>query len=288
MLLIDCLKFECFRYSNLNLSFSFSSIIFSNKFSRCQFARFRKTQQHYSAIYQHRSGRPEEDHAAFISQCQQVCLALIESVTNHTPLNYQAQSQSVQGLADLLIGECEPLVREVLASPELVHACTLFVAVKFGTVLELRPEELCALGDSYAAGKGEIKNEKLAVALYQQAAHQGLTEGILNLGLCYLVGTGVEKNAAQAATCFQQVADQGSTDAIFNLGMFNMHGIGVPQDVLKGVAIYQLAANQGHVHAIYNLGLCYLQGQGVSQSEARAVAQFQKGRTRDQMKPALI
>ena len=123
------------------------------------------------------AGLSEDSHADFIRQCQHACRALIDSVTSHSALNVQAHSQAVQGLADFFIGEGEALIRELLATPESVQACTLFVATKFSDVNEFDPESLCQLANDYACGSGgEEKDVNMAATLYQHAA--GLAESL--------------------------------------------------------------------------------------------------------------
>ncbi len=147
--------------------------------------------QHY--IARHSSGLPIDEQAEFIRQCQQVCLAIMESVTSHTPLSYQAQSQNVQGLFDLLNQEDEPHFRQALADPPLRDACTLFIAIQFKNLNDCQPKDLYELAEKYAEGSVELKDDRLAFVLYQYATEHGWRDAIFNLARCYDKGAGVEK-----------------------------------------------------------------------------------------------
>ena len=69
---------------------------------------------------------------------------------------------------------------------------------------------------------------------------------------------------------FQRAAEQGISDAQYNLGVMYERGRGIAQDDKQAVRWYTLAAQQGFVEAQYNLGLMYGFGRGVLQDHIRA------------------
>ncbi len=227
-------------------------------------------------IEQHHAGLSVDDGAEFIRQCQQVFYMLIESISNQTPMYYQAQNQLVQGFYDRLLREWDPHLNEVIANPQLVHSCILFVAVKFNHVHELTPEHLCDLAEHYANGNDLVKDEVKAAELYRLAADHASARAQLGLGLCYQLGKGVGKDDVQAATFFKQAADQGNVIAMNHLGLCCQQGTGVAKNEAEAVRLFQQAAEQGVVAAIVNLALCYLHGTGVDKDAVKAGLHFQR------------
>jgi hypothetical protein len=62
---------------------------------------------------------------------------------------------------------------------------------------------------AYASGKGEPKDVKRAVEVYQKACDGGETFGCANLGWMYDYGKGVSKDKKRAVALYQKACEGG-------------------------------------------------------------------------------
>ena len=62
-------------------------------------------------------------------------------------------------------------------------------------------------------GRGVAADPDLAAALFEKAAAQGDTDGMVNLGAACLVGRGVPQDEARARELVSRAADAGDADA---------------------------------------------------------------------------
>jgi hypothetical protein len=112
----------------------------------------------------------------------------------------------------------------------------------------------------------------MAAALLMKAAERGHPVAQNNLGLLYAAGRGVLKDPRLAAEWHARAASQGLANAQYQLGLLYERGEGVPRDDAAAARLYQAAAQQGEVAAQANLGLMYRDGRGVPRDEALAYA----------------
>jgi TPR repeat protein len=131
-------------------------------------------------------------------------------------------------------------------------------------------EQLFALGNRYANGKGMARDDAKAVSLYKAAAAAGLAAAQNNLGFMYAEGRGVKRDDTEAAEWYRRAADQDYPPAITGLGMLYQEGRGVAQNYARALGLYAKASNLGYAQATANLGAMYGKGQGVALDRATA------------------
>ena len=238
------------------------------------------TTQIHHYIEQHSVDLSEAERADFASQCQQIFAELEARVVRHFPVAYHAPSQLAQGFYDRLTRVWDPHLSALVANPELLQCCRIFIAVAFNNVNEFKPEYLRELSGPLADTPEKKNAVQLALAQLEQAADYGDITAMVNLGLCYDYGTGVINDDAMAVTLYQQAVAQGNAAAMANLGLCFEHGRGVNSDILQAVALYQEAADLGCARALTHLGLCSEHGRGVPNDIGRAVALYQQAEDR--------
>lgn len=101
------------------------------------------------------------------------------------------------------------------------------------------------LGILYSSGDGKLeKSEDKAVALFQQAANQGLPGAMDKLAECLEKGSGVQQNPTKALEWYQRAADRGLWSSQQKLGEMYEQGRGVTKDLTKAAEYYQKVADQ--------------------------------------------
>ncbi len=134
----------------------------------------------------------------------------------------------------------------------------------------------CICGQNNAAcclelGHGTSKDEKAAVALYQQFADKNSSVKN-NLADCLQLGIGIEKDEKAAYRLFKEAADAGNVFAKHHMARCVFDGCGVDKDEKAAVELYKKAAALGNADAMHDLSYCYSSGRGVEQNEAESTA----------------
>ncbi|ALO45928.1 tetratricopeptide repeat protein [Pseudohongiella spirulinae] len=124
-----------------------------------------------------------------------------------------------------------------------------------------------------------------AVALFTQAADNGLAIAQYNLGVMYFTGEGVAQDYERAFHYTQMAAEQGHVNAMVNLGVLYYNQLGVKPDWMavwplslinrnrhyrEAAHWYGLAAEYDHGGAQYYLATLYDNGLGVEQDLSEA------------------
>lgn len=100
---------------------------------------------------------------------------------------------------------------------------------------------------------GVSKDEKKAIAIYQQLARKKYAPALNELGSEYLRGTTIAKDEKQAFDLLLQATEQGQVTSINNLGVLYRDGIGVVADQAKALSLFEQAAKAGSELAKGNL-----------------------------------
>lgn len=135
----------------------------------------------------------------------------------------------------------------------------------------LTAEEAESLAWRYANGKGVVKDEKAAAALFRKAAEQGRATAQNQLGWMYANGLGVEMDERMAVAWYRKAAEQGYAIGQANLAWMYETGRGVGRDEQEATKWYGKAAGHGDAHAQFRLGQRYAEGRGVAQNKEQAV-----------------
>ncbi|NTS77778.1 sel1 repeat family protein [Catenovulum sp. SM1970] len=122
------------------------------------------------------------------------------------------------------------------------------------------------LAELYAKGLGMPRDQKKALALYQQAADMQMPEAIFMLGSIYEFGKGVKPDLKKAFDYYELAAKKNVTAAHFNLGVMYATGQGVSQNYQKSLEHYHLAAADNLSAAQFNIALMYYEGKGVKEN----------------------
>ena len=81
------------------------------------------------------------------------------------------------------------------------------------------------LARAYAEGRGTVRDDKLAVSLFQTAVKAGHTGAMGGLGLMYFGGRGgLAKSVGKAEELFRGAAQRGNAQAMYNLGNLYARG----------------------------------------------------------------
>jgi TPR repeat protein len=100
-----------------------------------------------------------------------------------------------------------------------------------------------AVGESYAAGTGVVRDCKVAGEWFAKAAQNGNVAGELRLAAFYRDGAkGCPRDMAQAAQWYRKAAEQGDVTAQGILGVLYSYGQGVKQDYVEAYFWLDLAA----------------------------------------------
>ncbi len=131
-----------------------------------------------------------------------------------------------------------------------------------------------ATGRAYQTGRGVTPDAALATAWYRAAALSGLASAQTSLGFAYQTGLGIARDYDAAALWFSRATAQSDPAAAMALGYLYIYGQGVPQDLPHGVALFSQAAAHNFGPAFLALGFCYAQGLGVAQNLSLAAQYF--------------
>ena len=122
------------------------------------------------------------------------------------------------------------------------------------------------VGLQYLEGKGEPKNEAMAVDWLSRAAAQGQPVAQYDLGALYADGRGVRPDAVQAFQWFGSAALRGNRRAMHFLAIAYAEGVGTTKDLPEAARWFERAAALGAVNSQFNLAVLYERGMGVPQS----------------------
>ena len=137
------------------------------------------------------------------------------------------------------------------------------------------------LAECYKNGQGVNKNPVKAFSLYKVIAdkHGDAAKGLAD---CYLSGFGTEKDAQAAAHWYQKAAEKGNVQAATALGELYCWGKGVPKNEVLAFKWWKKAAEKDSQEAQYQLGNCYRYGYGVAKSYEQAIYWYQKAIDQDE------
>ncbi|MDE1906846.1 MAG: sel1 repeat family protein [Rhodospirillales bacterium] len=133
-----------------------------------------------------------------------------------------------------------------------------------------------ATGRAYQTGHGVAPDAALATAWFRAAALSGLAPAQTSLGFAYQTGLGITRDDTAAALWFSRAAAQADPAGETALGYLYLFGQGVDQDQLHGFALFSKAATQNFGPGFLALGYCYAQGLGTAQNLSLAAQYFLK------------
>lgn len=154
---------------------------------------------------------------------------------------------------------------------------------------------------------GEVKDDKLAVKIYTQAANQGFPGAMYRLGLCCKEGRGTPrdpeaaekwfgkavengcvnvlrsealdyydaKNYVLAADRARGAAELGDSDCMALLGAMYTDGLGNEKDDAKALYWYEKAAEHGRVKSMVQAADCYRKGIGTEIDQNAALRWYE-------------
>jgi TPR repeat protein len=122
------------------------------------------------------------------------------------------------------------------------------------------------VGLQYLEGKGEPKNEAMAVDWLSRAAAKGQPVAQYDLGALYADGRGVPADAVQAFQWFGSAALHGNRRAMHFLAIAYAEGAGTAKDLPEAARWFERSATLGAVNSQFNLAVLYERGMGVPQS----------------------
>lgn len=156
--------------------------------------------------------------------------------------------------------------------------CVLFLA---DDLTELRaraakgePNAMFDLGWRHHKGDGVVKDDKIALQWYEQAAAKDHTKAEVQLGYLHAHGFGTKLDFVESNRWYRRAALKGDTTALHNMGLQALHGQGTTKDATMAAMWFRRAAEQGHARAQFNLGECFENGVGVEKSPVRALLYF--------------
>ena len=155
------------------------------------------------------------------------------------------------------------------------------------------PLAMMKMGDCYYYGRGVVQDYSRALAWYQKAAENGVTEACAKIDdvketyLKKMQDLKMNLSLIEYYQLVQQDADNGNALAVSmlnsmlnNLSAQESNKIALAymgtKDYEQAVKWFRKAADQGVDEAQYNLGLCYYAGLGVTQNYTSAVEYFRK------------
>ncbi len=103
------------------------------------------------------------------------------------------------------------------------------------------------LARAYAEGRGTVRNDNLAVSLFQTAVKAGHTGAVGGLGLMYFGGRGgLTKSVGKAEELFRSAAQHGNAQAMYNLGnLYALGGAEGAHDLATAYVLLELAEKNG-------------------------------------------
>ena len=117
---------------------------------------------------------------------------------------------------------------------------------------------------------GKVKNDKLAIKYYLEAAKIGNNCAQFNLGQCYLFGHGCDEDIEQALYWFNQSAKTGSTSAMIKLSELYAYGKVVEKNKDIALTWIKEAVNQYDPRAYIKSAEYFLTGDIVEKDLCRA------------------
>lgn len=142
------------------------------------------------------------------------------------------------------------------------------------------PFDLFIRGLMYDCGGPDVRDDLLAVAMYEQAIEQGCLASQTNLAYRYQKGIGVAIDGARALRMYTASAEHGDAHALFNAGVCYQRGLGVAVDVVRAAAYYERAAAQDDANACNLLGNLCRDGNGMTKDLPRAMALYRRAARR--------
>ena len=133
-----------------------------------------------------------------------------------------------------------------------------------------------ATGRAYQTGRGVAPDAALATAWFRAAALSGFAPAQTSLGFAYQTGLGITRDDSAAALWFSRAAAQADPAGETALGYLYLLGQGVDQDQLHGFALLSQASRQNFGPAFLAIGYCYAQGLGTVQNLSLAAQYFLK------------
>ena len=130
----------------------------------------------------------------------------------------------------------------------------------------------------YYWGRGEKKDYKKALSLYERAAALGDSEASYIAGGMYYKGLGTARDPSKAFRYLDYAAKNGKSSPESNRALAEFYILGevVPQNFQKAVKWYEESANGGDSNAQLELGYLYFTGRGVEQDFPAALKWFRK------------
>ena len=103
------------------------------------------------------------------------------------------------------------------------------------------------LARAYAEGRGVLRNDKLAVLLFQTAVKAGHRDAMGGLGLMYFAGRGgLQRSSGKAEALLRSAAQGGSAQAMYNLAnLYARSGSDRKADLSMAFVLLELAAQNG-------------------------------------------
>ena len=132
------------------------------------------------------------------------------------------------------------------------------------------PEAMLQIGDRFRTGSGGVRDDRMAVHWYRQAARQGFVPAQYNLAMMYERGRGVERDFGRAAMWYRRAATLGDVHAQHHLGEMYQQGRGVTRDPGEALRWIKRAAEQGHAELFADLAAAYWQGKGTEPNPFQA------------------
>lgn len=132
------------------------------------------------------------------------------------------------------------------------------------------------LGVMYEYGKGVVKDQDHAIALYTKSCNAGYGLGCFSLGSTYAYGDSEVRDYPKAITALQKGCDGSNGSSCFTLGELFREGTKVIQDNPRAVANYRRGCDIEDMPSCYHLGLMYQNGAGVTENLKTAADLYRK------------
>jgi hypothetical protein len=128
-----------------------------------------------------------------------------------------------------------------------------------------------ALGIMYKEGLGVLASKKQAIEWFTKSGEMGYASGWYNLGMLYKDGkTTSERDFDKAFVYFSKAAKLNDKQSIYAKGYFYYKGFGTDQDYRAASHLFKIGAYAGMPNSMYFLALCFRNGYGVNQNKDSA------------------
>jgi TPR repeat protein len=161
-------------------------------------------------------------------------------------------------IADLRKVEIKTEVRRrYLFQPEVGNSDEDVVQLHEYAAAAGEPTAQVRLGEFYLLGSSGVEpSEEKAFLNFQAAARQGEPRGKSLLGFMYEKGYGVKADASEALSLYEQAAKQQDSLGLIRLGFAHLEGrLGVPVDFKQAEHHLTIASKSGSAQAWLGLGL---------------------------------